>query len=204
MGKSLDFVKSYVLGNAIPDIPARCASNIYQVNSEIQELFNDTYRKIWEETGLICQPKDTNTGATKKVLIRYDPNADFSVYQTKAGICTTDEVYFIPLMAATFADIMYSNINDYTKMPEDYDNDDSDVYWDYDIECIVGDFCFYREENPAYRFLERLDMMEGDNGGLANNRIVTILPMVINYLPVGSITIKEDEPKEVEESVNND
>ena len=29
--------------------------------------------------------------------------------------------------------------------------------------------------------------MKGDNGGVANNRIVTLLPMIINYLPVGSI-----------------
>ena len=192
MSKSLEFIKTLILSNAIPDIPARCVSNIYQVNTKIQELFNDTYKKIYSENGLVCQPKDIETGVTKRVFIHYDPKVDFNIYQTKAGICTTDDIYFIPLMTSIFSDIMYSNINDYSKMPDDYDNDDSNVYWDYDIECIIGDFVLYREENPNYRFLERLEVVEGDSGGVANNRIVVLLPMIINYLPVGSIVVEED------------
>ena len=200
MGKSLEYVQSVIMGHGIPDIPARCVSNTHQVNADIQEVFDEAYRKIWSEDGLICQPTDTDTGASKKVWIHYDPNADFNIHLTKAGIATVDDIYYIPLMATTFGDIMYSNINDYTKMPEGYDDEDSPVYWEYDIDCVVGDFVFYREENPGYRLLERLPVMEGDTGGLADNRLVTILPMVINYLPVGSIKVKEqiEEVSEIE------
>lgn len=35
MSKSLEFIKSLILSNTIPDIPARCVSNIYQVNTKI-------------------------------------------------------------------------------------------------------------------------------------------------------------------------
>lgn len=192
MGKSLDYIKECIKkGIPIGGITYNNLGNLHQTTSEIKNAFNSTFQKVWEEDGIgiTLQQKDLDTQEYKDITIKYNPSAEFDSYYVKSGICSKNEKYLISLMGQTLSEIMYANVDDYSKMPKGYIQQEgeeiSDTYFDYNVEYTIGDFVTYREEHWIYRFMESMEKLEDDNSTKdeMNNRIVVIIPFTMKYIP---------------------
>lgn len=171
MSKSLNFIKDS-LNNHDLKIDRSEYEKLQETGKEVVDLFDNAYKRIWENEGLDCLMTDKDSGRNKRIQIFYNPDANFDFFEYELEFVTTEEnldfkAHYATLMNKLIEQILWGNVDKRATMPYMYDleaekerqknsglilpNDVKDCYWNYNLEYTIGNFICYNDVKQEYR-----------------------------------------------------